>query len=100
MRSKVCARARVASDRGTTVVEMIVATMLLGVGVLAVFSSLSAAGKATSVADHRSTAVRVATSELETIRSWPYDDVGISVTRLGYRARFEPPGDLAGCLVP
>ncbi len=68
---------------------MIVATMLLGVGVLAVFSSLGAAGKATSVADHRSTAVRVATSELEIIRSWPYDEVGISVTSLGYRARFE-----------
>ena len=65
------------------------ATMLLGVGVLAVLSSLGAATTATSVADGRSTAVRLATTELETLRSWPYDDVGISTSSRGYRSRFE-----------
>lgn len=82
-------RACATDDRGTTVVEMIVASMLLGVGILAVLVSLNTATHTTATADHRNSAVGVATTEIETVRSWPYEAVGISPASRGFRPRFE-----------
>ncbi len=88
--------AEIRRERGTTIVEVIVATMLLAVGVLAVLSSMGTASKASAVADHRSTAVRVATTEIETMRSWPYDGVGIRPTSRGFTSRFESRPTVSG----
>jgi len=82
-------RADYRRERGTTLVEVIVATMLLTVGVLAVFGSMDTASQVSAVAEHRGTAARVATSEIETMRSWPYDEVGIKPTSNGFTSRFE-----------
>lgn len=88
--------AEIGHERGMTIVEVIVATMLLTVGVLAVLSSMGAASKASAVAEHRSTAVRVATTEIETMRSWPYDEVGIRPTSRGRTPRFESRPTVSG----
>ncbi|MDW3221151.1 MAG: hypothetical protein R8F63_21300 [Acidimicrobiales bacterium] len=89
MTSSPALRDRATTDRGTTVVEMIVATMLLSVGILAVLVSMNTATTTTAVADNRSTGVRVASSEIEAMRAQPYDDVGISSGSRGFRRSFE-----------
>lgn len=89
MTSSPALRDRATTDRGTTVVEMIVATMLLSVGILAVLVSMNTATTTTAVADNRSTGVRVAGSEIEAVRSRPYDEAGISSGSRGFRRSFE-----------
>lgn len=81
--------ARIDGEAGTSIVEAIVATMLLAVGVLAVVASLGAASKATATGDHRTIAARLAAGELEAARAIPYDDLGIAVSSRGYVSRFE-----------
>ncbi len=80
---------RTEHERGATIVEMIVATMILAVGVVAVAGSLNTASKADSVADHRTDAARLMTTEIETIRSRPYAEIGIAPSSRGYRRHFE-----------
>lgn len=77
------------ADAGTTIVEIIVATMILSVGVLAVLTSFGSATKASSAADHRATAARIATSEIEAVRALSHDAVGIATSSPGYVSRFE-----------
>ena len=91
------ARGRLAdTEAGTSIVEAMVATLLVAVGVLAVVSSLGAADRAASVGDRRSSAVRLAASELETVRSRPYDQVGIAAGSDGYQPRFEGRSTVTG----
>jgi Tfp pilus assembly protein PilV len=87
---KGCLRARWADrEAGTSMVEVIVATMLLAVGVVAVVGSLGAASGAAATGRHRSEAARIAANELEAIRAMPYDLVGIAPSNADYVARFE-----------
>ncbi len=76
-------------ERGATIVEMIVATMLLAIAVLAAATAMGAATKTAAVAEHRSVAARLATSEVESIRSRPYGLIGIDPATRGYKPRFE-----------
>jgi Tfp pilus assembly protein PilV len=76
-------------DRGVTVVEMLVSTMILAVGVLAVVGSLRAGTAASAVAEHRLVAARLATSELDAIRSLVITSIGIDPTSVGYTVSYE-----------
>ena len=80
---------RAETEAGTSIVEVMVATLLLSVGVLALLTSVGAAERATAAGDRRSIAVRMATGELEVIRSLPYDEIGIATGDAGHVARFE-----------
>lgn len=80
---------RLDGEAGFTIVEAIVATMLLAVGVLTVVASLGAAARSEAAGDHRQEAARLASSELEAIRAVPYAEVGIALTSRGYVSRFE-----------
>ncbi len=80
---------RLDGEAGFSIVEAIVATMLLAVGVLAVLGSLGAAARTGAAGDHRQDAARLASSELEAVRAVPYAEVGIALTTRGYVARFE-----------
>ena len=72
------------SDRGVTVVEMLVATFLLGVGVMGVAALFVASARSVAVADRQADATDVASGELEIIRSMAYDEVGIASDADGY----------------
>ncbi len=76
-------------EAGFTIVEAIVATMLLAVGVLTVVASLGAAARSEAAGEHRQEAARLASSEVEAIRAVPYPEVGIALASPGYAARFE-----------
>jgi Tfp pilus assembly protein PilV len=80
---------RVEREAGTSIVEVIVATMLLAVGVVAVVGSLGSAGEAAATGEHRSTAAGISVNELESIRATPYEMVGIATADAGYVSRFE-----------
>ncbi|MEL6983784.1 MAG: hypothetical protein AAFO29_15270, partial [Actinomycetota bacterium] len=76
-------------EAGTSIVEVMVATLLLAVGVLALLTSIGAAERATAAGDQRSIAVRLATGELEVLRSLRYAEIGIATGAAGYVPRFE-----------
>lgn len=76
-------------ERGVSLVEVMVATMVLAVGALGVLASLRATATSAAVADHRFEASRLATSELETIRSWRDEVVAVDPSADGYRVRHE-----------
>lgn len=80
---------RADAEAGTSIVEVMVATLLLSVGVLAVVTSLGAATRAARTGDLRSIAVRVAADELEVVRAMPFDQIGISAADPAYQLRFE-----------
>ncbi|MEZ5411990.1 MAG: hypothetical protein R2761_28400 [Acidimicrobiales bacterium] len=82
-------QARLDGEAGFSIVEAIVATMLLAVGVLAVVASIGAAARTEAAGGHRQEAARLASSELESIRAVPYTEVGVALTSLGYVPRFE-----------
>jgi len=76
-------------EAGFSIVEAIVATMLLAVGVLAAVASLGAAARSEAAGNHRQEAARLASSELEAVRAVPYAEVGIALASPGYVPRFE-----------
>ncbi len=80
---------RADAEAGTSIVEVLVATSLLAIGVLVVLTSIGAAERATTAGERRAAAVRLAIGELETIRSHRYDEIGIAPGADGYRPRFE-----------
>ncbi len=80
---------RAEAEAGTSIVEVIVATTLLAIGVLVVLTSFGAADEAADAGDRRSTAARLAGSELEAVRAFAYDEVGIALTDADYVRRFE-----------
>jgi hypothetical protein len=72
------------SERGVTVVEMLVASFLLGVGVMGVAVLFVASARSGAVADRQADATDVASGELEIIRAMAYDEVGIASDADGY----------------
>ncbi|MDH4365864.1 MAG: hypothetical protein OEY70_17445 [Acidimicrobiia bacterium] len=91
-------QARLDGEAGFSIVEAIVATMLLAVGVLAVVASMGAAARTEAAGGHRQEAARLASSELETIRAFPYAEVGIALTSRGYLPRFESRPTVTGAV--
>lgn len=71
-------------ERGVTLVETMVASLIMAVGVMGVVSLLITTARTASVADLQSAATDLAVAELETIRSLDYDLVGIAPTADGY----------------
>jgi hypothetical protein len=72
------------SERGVTIVEMLIATFILGVGVVGAASLFVASAESVSVSRGQADATDIATGEVEVIRSWPYETVGIDVASDGY----------------
>lgn len=73
------------SESGTTVVEMIVATFVLGVGIAGAAGMLVASSRTVSATEHRATATAIGVAEVEEMRSWPYATLGIDPTEPGYQ---------------
>ncbi len=71
-------------ESGVTIVEMLVATFILGVGVMGAASLFVASAESASVSRSQADATDIATGDVEEIRSWPFDAVGIDVTADGY----------------
>ncbi|MEZ5376636.1 MAG: prepilin-type N-terminal cleavage/methylation domain-containing protein [Acidimicrobiales bacterium] len=68
---------------GFTVTEMLVAMMLLTIGALALYHSMSASGTLAENGDRHATATRLAASELEKARALPYTSVAMKVATAG-----------------
>lgn len=77
-------RSRAGSERGASIVEVLVSVFVLSIGVLGALSLLVSSSRAAGVADVRSAATDLAAAELETIRSLDYEIVGISIAASGY----------------
>lgn len=77
-------RLRRAPDRGVTVVELLMASLIVGLGVMGVSGLFVASARSTAVAEHQADATDIATGELEIIRSLPYEDIGIATSAPGY----------------
>lgn len=73
-------------DRGLTVVEMLVATMIVAIGVVGASSVFVLSARSTAAAGTRSEAAAVLAADLESIRALPFDAVGIDPTSVGYVA--------------
>ncbi len=72
------------SERGITVIEMLVASMILAVGVAGAATLFVASAESISVAGGEADATDIAAGELERVRAMPYLEVGVSVTADGY----------------
>ncbi len=66
-----------------------VATLILGVGIAGAATLLVGASKTAAVSANRSAATEIGIEEIERIRSWPYDVVGIARTAPAYVPTFE-----------
>lgn len=80
---------RTRHERGVTLVEMVVALLVLGVGVFGAVSLFSASSETANGARNRSVADEIVESELELMRSLPYADVGIATSDSSYRPAFD-----------
>jgi hypothetical protein len=90
-------------DRGVTVTEMVVATLLLATAILAAASTLGGASKASAVGANRQAAVGLAVSELDVMRSLRFETVAIPAAAPDFVTRFEgriTVADARGALVP
>jgi hypothetical protein len=76
-------------ESGTTVVEMIVATFILGTAVAGAAGLISMASSTVASGNHRETATDIGIAELERIRSWPYVEIGIATSADGYEPVFD-----------
>ena len=70
-------------ERGLSLVEVLVATTLLAIGIVGASSLLAVSSRTVSTADHRAQATRLAVSEMETIRAYPYGDVAVNSSPRG-----------------
>lgn len=77
------------ADDGVTIVEMLVSSFVLALGVLGVAALLSHSARTVAQADVQRDATSIATGELEIIRSLDYDMVGIEASAVGYTPTVE-----------
>lgn len=82
-------RVGVHADAGVTVIEMLVASFVLGLGVMGVAVLLISSARTASLAETQSDASALARSELEIIRSFDYSEVGIATGASGYVPTFD-----------
>ncbi len=76
-------------EAGLTLVEVIVATTLLGIGIAGAASVLAATSRTVAAADQRAQASHLATAEIETLRAMPYRDVVIDPNAKGYEHSYD-----------
>jgi prepilin-type N-terminal cleavage/methylation domain-containing protein len=63
------------SSRGFTLIEVVIAMLLLGIIGVAILSSLSYASTVLISVDRRATAESLAKSQMEYVKNQPYDDI-------------------------
>lgn len=78
------------SERGFSVVEVLVGSVVLVVGLIAIAQFFSSAMARVLDSDVRSVLHQVATKDMESIRGLPYDDVGLSSGGLPPVGTLEP----------
>ena len=76
------------SEDGFTLVEVLVATILLGIGIVGAASVFSLSSRTLSAAEHRTQASHLAMSEIEAIQAVPYDIVGLDPNAKGFEASY------------
>jgi hypothetical protein len=67
----------VVGDSGVTIIELMIASVILFIAAIGVMAALSFSASASAQSDQRTKALDLATKRLELARSIPYDDVGI-----------------------
>jgi prepilin-type N-terminal cleavage/methylation domain-containing protein len=60
------------SEKGFTLLEVVIAIALMGIVGVAIFTGLSNASKALSIADERATAESIARTQMEYVKRLPY----------------------------
>ena len=70
-------RARAGAQDGFTIIEVLVASVVLTIGIVALFSNFSASQKLGNSAESHQTAVAVAEGELERIRGLKWSEMGM-----------------------
>lgn len=65
-------------EEGFTVIEILVASIILIVGILTTFAVLDSSRRLTLVAEHQSTTAQRAQAELERVQSLPYSQVALT----------------------
>lgn len=78
-------RARLASDEGMTLIEVMIAVFVLSVSILALASTAVASGVTLRVSRDRQNATQAASSSLESIRSLAYETVGLDVNDASWK---------------
>ncbi len=68
-----------------TIVELLVASLILGLGVMGVSALFVASARSATIAEVQADATDIAAGEIEVIRSLPYDQVGIATSASGYQ---------------
>lgn len=99
----VCSDSMRRGERGVTVTEMVVATLLLATAILAAASTLGGASTASAVGANRQAAIGVAVSEIDVMRSLRFESVAIPASAPGFVTRFEgrsTVADARGALAP
>ncbi len=76
-------------ESGFSLVEVIVATMLMGIGIAGAASVLASSSRTAATASHRSQASHLAVAEIETIRAMSYDLVAIDPEAKGFEKEFD-----------
>jgi len=61
------------NETGVTLIEIVISLAILSLIAVAFLSGLGTASKATSIADERATAESLARSQMEYVKSYPYD---------------------------
>lgn len=83
-------------ELGMTLVEVLIAMVLLGIVAVAIFSGLSTSYKAYSVSQQHATAMALAQSQLESIEKETYSTAGYTkiAEPTGYTIAIPPPQEL------
>jgi Tfp pilus assembly protein PilV len=71
-------RVGVRGEEGFTVIEILVAALILTVGILTTFTVLDSSRRLTLVAEHQTTMAQRAQAELERVQSLPYSQVALT----------------------
>jgi prepilin-type N-terminal cleavage/methylation domain-containing protein len=76
-------------NAGVTITEMLVALMLLSIGALGIYQLFGTSAKVTAASSARVTAQQIATSEVDAIRSLPWEQLAMSSAPV-VDSRFDP----------
>lgn len=74
---------RARAEEGMTLIEVMVAAMVLVVGILALLTTLTSSGALTSRSERESQAVDFAQQQVESLRSLPYASIALSTCSPG-----------------
>lgn len=80
---------RAHSERGLSLLEVMVATSLVLGSLFATVAAMDSGVQAATAADRRVQATALATSDIETLRSMPYERIGLAAGTAGFVPRFE-----------